>query len=136
MDGEGAAQGSGLSFELVFDITGDINFMADGEQKFKVGRRFVPGTLHLPLPTIFLQTLWESIFASWIEISQPLPTYMRSANNVGSRIDRGWTTAPASMLINFDVSSSTLGTPEDFAANRISDHAPLGVHGLIVLVLC
>ena len=37
-------------------FTGDINFMADGEQKFKVGRRFVPGTLHRPLPTIFLQT--------------------------------------------------------------------------------
>ena len=29
------------------------------------------------------------------------------------------------MLINFDVSSSTLGTPEDFEANGISDHAPL-----------
>ena len=104
---------------------GDLNFLADGEQRFKVGRPLAPSSLWRSHHSGTHSSLWKSFLSKWTELAQPFPTHFSSESCSSSRLDRGWSSSPVNQILNFRVSSSTVGTPEEFESARLSDHCPV-----------
>jgi len=105
-------------------LTGDFNFLAEGERRFTVGRPIAAANLSRPMPATAQPTHWKTILDNWTELAQPFPTHLTSNSFAGSRLDRGFTSAPANQILNLDISVSTVGTPEDYEASGLSDHCP------------
>ena len=113
------------SFSL---LVGDVNFRADDEQRFKVGRPLAPSSLWHSTQSGTHETLWKSFLSKWCELAQPFPTHFSSDSLSSSRLDRGWLSSPTNQILNLRISASTAGTPEEFEANRISDHCPVAYY--------
>jgi len=108
-------------------LLGDLNFMAQGEPRFKAGR---PAGSARGLPfshgTTF-QTAWNMELSHWVEITQPFPTHYSAFANSCGRIDRVWVTSPTAQLLNLRTASAVLSSPEDNEAKGISDHAAVEI---------
>ena len=104
---------------------GDMNFTAENEPEFKVGQAISTTSQTRPMPARVQKAQWMGILKHWVEIIQPFPTHYSHKNLKCNRIDRGWVSNPASQLLHFQVSSAVVGTPEDFEARGVSDHAPV-----------
>ena len=57
------------SFSL---LVGDVNFRADDEQRYKVGRPLAPSSLWHSTQSGTHETLWKSFLSKWCELAQPL----------------------------------------------------------------
>jgi len=106
-------------------LVGDFNFLAEGEQRFRIGRPAPALSLARPMPVGTQQRRWMQVLSSWTELAQPLPTHYSASSQSASRIDRGWISCPSNQIVNMDISSSTVGAPEDYEAAGLSDHAPV-----------
>ena len=104
---------------------GDINFIAEDEQRFKVGRPLLPSSLWRSQHSGTHANIWKSFLSKWTELAQPFPTHFCVDSLTADRKDRGWTSAPANQILHLRISCSTVGTPEDFEAARLSDHCPV-----------
>ena len=108
-------------------ILGDLNFSKRGEQRFKVGRPIGSSSVARPMASGTQQVKWESILDKWTELAQPLPTHFSAKSLSCARLDRAFYAGPASRLLNLQVHSEVIGTPEGFAAKGLSEHAPLAL---------
>jgi len=108
-------------------LVGDLNFMASGDRRFQAGRP-IAASLRVPVTTsATLQNLWMQELKHWTEIVQPFPINYSASGNSCARIDRAFCTIPTAHLINMNVTSAVIGTPEDYEAKCISYHAPLDI---------
>ena len=56
---------------------------------------------------------------------QPFPTHIISNSDSGSRLDRGFTSAPVNQILNIDIHVATIGAPDGYEAAGLSDHCPV-----------
>ena len=106
-------------------LVGDFNFLAEGDHRFKIGRPALAANLSRPLPSYSHAKHWKTILDNWTELAQPFPTHIISNSESASRLDRGFTSAPANQILNIDISVATIGTPEGYEASGQSDHCPV-----------
>ena len=106
-------------------LMGDINFDGEGGARFKAGRPISPPTLARPMPSGTRKGVWLPYLERWLEIMQPFPTHFSAIGQTGARLDRGWASSPPHQVLQMSVTSHVLGSPEDFEARGVSDHAPV-----------
>lgn len=71
--------------------------------------------------------IWNSYLGELVELHQPLPTRFNIETLTVTRLDRVYTSLPASLLIKLGVSVAIAHSPEGLHYERISDHAPLDI---------
>jgi len=108
-------------------MLGDFNFMADGERRFHAGRPVAAGASSAMLSGGALRCLWHKELTLWVEVAQPFPTNYSAVSRSCARLDRAFSTAPTASVLNLNIVSSVIGSPEEYEASGISDHAPLEV---------
>ena len=70
---------------------------------------------------------WEKILADFTELHQPHPTHFTSSSSLLTRIDRGYTSTPPSLLIKIGITASVVKNPDTYWLAGLSDHSPLGL---------
>ena len=77
------------------------------------------------MPSFVNGSYWDKYLKNWTELVQPYPTCFTAASGSSARLDRGFSAAPPHKLMQIQVSSNVLSSPEDYEARGLSDHAPV-----------
>ena len=108
-------------------LFGDFNYRIVGDQTWTRGKA-EPNhrILTTPIPSGSHKARWEAILSEFVELFQPHPTHFTSASDLLTRIDRGYTTMPPSVLTRMGATSAVTHGPDTYSLMGLSDHAAIG----------
>ena len=109
----------------VLFVGGDFNFLPRGEERYAVKRPPGQSGGSNNMAGNPVNSQWVEMCESLIDIQQSEPTHFHSASMSLARLDRLYTSLPASATRNCASSCVRTECPQKLHGKQVSDHAPV-----------
>ncbi len=106
---------------------GDFNYRAASDPPVALGQaQPALRLLHAPPPSGSHKNLWEATLTRLVELHRPNPTHYTQSSGQLTRIDKGYSTMPGSVLIKLGITAAISEGPESLHSKGLSDHSAVG----------